>query len=54
MLNGECIVDPQGTEIDLVRELKKIGIDLRKFTFFNNRGNEECFVVSWEVTDARS
>jgi hypothetical protein len=46
-LSGECLVQPQATEIGLVRKLGRLGIDLRRFDYFNNRGDEKLLVVNW-------
>lgn len=42
------LVDPQPTEIELVRKLKHMGINLKEFEFYNNRGDEKHLVVNWK------
>lgn len=45
--DGKTIVQPQPTEVDLVRRLKSQGINLERYDYFNNRGEEKFLVVNW-------
>jgi hypothetical protein len=41
------LVAPQPTEIDLVRKLKRLGIRLPEFEYYNNGGNMKFSVINW-------
>lgn len=47
-LDGRVMVPPQATEIELVQELGRLGIDLKECHYYNNRGNERFMAVNWE------
>jgi hypothetical protein len=46
-LDCKYIVPPQPTEIDLAERLRLLGVNLRRFEYFNNRGDEKFLVVNW-------
>jgi len=46
-LDNSILVDPQPTEIELVRKLRNAGVDLSAFEYFNNRGDERFLVTNW-------
>ena len=47
-LDSKILVPPQPTEIELVRKLAALGIDLKKYKYFNNRGDEHFLITNWE------
>ena len=47
LLDSGTLVDPQPTEIDLVRKLRRLGIRLPEFKYYNNQGNEKFSVINW-------
>lgn len=46
-LDGKFLVCPQPTEIDLVRWLGLLGVNLRRYEYFNNRGDEKFLTINW-------
>lgn len=46
-LDRSVIVEAQPTEIELVRKLGFLGVDLKSFEYFNNRGDEKFLAVNW-------
>jgi hypothetical protein len=47
IIDAGYLVCPQPTEIDLVQWLRLLGVNLRDFEYFNNRGDEKFLTVNW-------
>lgn len=41
------LVEPQPTEIELVRKLQGMGIRLKEYDYYNNRGDEKFMTINW-------
>lgn len=49
-LDNSILVEPQPTEIELVAELNKLGVEVGDYDYSDSAGGENMLVVNWERT----
>ncbi len=47
-VDNSTLVEPQPTEVQLVAELGKLGIEVGHYDYTENRGGKDLLTVNWE------